>query len=375
MKRDFVPFELERLMSIWEHQVAYNLSESGVKPLTARELVQDDPAFIEELLTTELNYPQTNGSVELREYIAALYPGATVDNVLVTTGAAQANFTTILTALDPGDEIVVMLPNYMQIWGLAQNFGLTVKSFSLRAELGWGFDVAELGWVVSNKTKMIAVCNPNNPTGHIMPAAEREAVVKAAARVGAWLLADEVYAGAEHWTDEVTPSLWGEYERVVAIGSLSKAYGLPGLRIGWVVAPAELTEAIWARQDYITICSTMLGNKLAAYALSPAVRPRLLARTRSYVRQGYRNFEQWCQQRSEIFSLVRPEAAAIAFVRYHRQINSSQLVYRLIHEQQTYVVPGDHFGLDHYLRISYGLPADYVNEGLRRLYETLVLSD
>jgi aspartate/methionine/tyrosine aminotransferase len=304
-----------------------------------------------------------------------LYPGATAANVLVTTGAAQANFTTLLTALDPGDEIVVMLPNYMQIWGLAQNFGLTVKSFALRAELGWGFDIAELGRVVSNKTKMIAICNPNNPTGHIMPAAEREAVVKAAARVGAWLLADEVYAGAEHWTDEVTLSFWGQYERVVAIGSLSKAYGLPGLRIGWVVAPAELTEAIWARQDYITICATMLGNKLAAYALSPAVRPRLLARTRSYVRQGYRNFEQWCQQRSEIFSLVRPEAAAIAFVRYHRPINSSHLVNRLIHEQQTYVVPGDHFGLDHYLRISYGLPADYVNEGLRRLYETLLDSE
>jgi aspartate/methionine/tyrosine aminotransferase len=109
--------------------------------------------------------------------------------------------------------------------------------------------------------------------------------------------------------------------------------------------------------------------------LSPAVRPRLLARTRSYVRQGYHNFEQWCRQRSEMFSLVRPEAAAIAFVRYHRQINSSQLVNRLIHEQQTYVVPGDHFGLDHYLRISYGLPADYVNEGLRRLYETLLSSE
>lgn len=374
MKQNFVPFELERLMSIWEHQVAYNLSESGVRPLTARDLAQDDPVFIEELLSTELNYPQTNGSVELRARIAALYPGATADNVLVTTGAAQANFTAILTALDPGDEIVVMLPNYMQIWGLAQNFGLTVKSFSLRAELGWAFDVDELSRVVSNKTRLIAVCNPNNPTGHIMPAAEREAVVKAAARVGAWLLADEVYAGAEHWTDEVTPSLWGQYERVVAIGSLSKAYGLPGLRIGWVVAPPELTEAIWARQDYITICSTMLGNKLAAYALSPEVRPRLLARTRSYVRQGYRNFEQWCQQRAEMFALVRPEAAAIAFVHYHRQINSSQLVNRLIHEQQTYVVPGDHFGLDHYLRISYGLPADYVNEGLRRLYETLLSS-
>ncbi len=362
-------------MSIWEHQVEYNLSESGVRPLTTRELVQDDPAIIDALLATELNYPQTNGTIELRDRIAALYPGATRENVVVTTGAAQANFTTILTTLDPGDEIVVMLPNYMQIWGIAKNFNLQVKTFSLRADQGWAVDLEELNRTVSNKTRLIAVCNPNNPTGHIMSAPEREAVVKAADRVGAWLLVDEVYAGAEHWTDEVTPSLWGEYDRVLAIGSLSKAYALPGLRIGWVVAPADVAEEIWARQDYITICSTMLGNKLAAYALTSEVRARILARTRQYVRRGYENFERWCRQHHDLFTLVRPEAAAIAFVRYHRPINSAKLVDRLIHEKQTYVVPGDHFGLDHYLRISYGLPADYVNEGLQRVYDTLVSSE
>jgi aspartate/methionine/tyrosine aminotransferase len=376
LKQDFVPFQLERVMSIWEHQVQYNLSESGVHPLTTRELLhQGDPAAVDDLLDTELNYPQTNGAIELRERIAALYPGATWENVVVTTGAAQANFTTILTTLDPGDEIVVMLPNYMQIWGIAKNFNLNVKTFSLQADRDWTVDLEGLNWAISNKTRLIAVCNPNNPTGHIMSAPEREAVVRAADRVGAWLLADEVYTGAEHWTDEVTPSLWGEYDRVLAIGSLSKAYALPGLRIGWVVAPADLAEEIWARQDYITICSTMLGNKLAAYALTPEVRARILARTRQYVRRGYENFERWCRQHSDLFTLVRPEAAAIAFVRYHREINSAKLVDRLIHEKQTYVVPGGHFGLDHYLRISYGLPDEYVNEGLRRVYEVLVSSE
>ena len=376
MKQDFVPFELERIMSIWEHQVEYNLSESGVHPLTTRELLhQGDPAVLDDLLATELNYPQTNGTIELRERIAALYSGATRDNVVVTTGAAQANFTSILTTLDPGDEIVVMLPNYMQIWGIAKNFNLKVKTFSLQAEQGWAVDLEGLNRAVSAKTRLIAVCNPNNPTGHIMPAPEREAVVRAAARVGAWLLADEVYAGAEHWTDQVTPSLWGDYDRVLAIGSLSKAYALPGLRIGWVVAPTDLAEEIWARQDYITICSTMLGNKLAAYALTPEVRAWILARTRQYVRRGYQNFERWCRQHRDLFTLVRPEAAAIAFVRYHRRINSARLVDRLIHEKQTYVVPGDHFGLDHYLRISYGLPDEYVNEGLQRVYDLLVSSE
>ena len=269
MKKDFYPFMLERDMSVWEFKVKYNLSESGVHPMTITDLSEGNNEFVEQILTSELNYAQANGIPELRDNIAALYPGATRDNVIVTTGAAQANFTSILTALDPGDEIVVMLPNYMQIYGIGINYGLDVKTFSLKEELGWSVDIDEVGDVVSDKTKLIAVCNPNNPTGHIMTEDEMNAVVAAADRTGAWLLSDEVYAGAEHHQEEVTPSFWGRYDRVLAVGSMSKAYGLPGLRIGWVVAPADMVDEIWARQDYVTISASMLGNKLAAYASPP----------------------------------------------------------------------------------------------------------
>jgi aspartate/methionine/tyrosine aminotransferase len=310
----------------------------------------------------------------LREQIARLYPGSTAEDVVVTTGAAQANFTTLLTLMDPGDEIVIMLPNYMQIWGVAKNFRFNVKTFSLKEELDWGVDIDELNRTVSKKTRLIAICNPNNPTGYILSSEERRAIIKAADQVGAWILADEVYAGAEHYTDETTPSFWGDYERVFSIGSLSKAYALPGLRIGWVIAPENMAGEIWARQDYVTISATMLGNKLAAYALSPDVLPRILKRTRKYVRRGYRNFADWCEEYSHLFSMVPPQAAAIAFVRYKSKINSSELVRRLINEHSTLVVPGDHFGLDQHLRISYGLPDDYVNEGLERIYRTLLSS-
>lgn len=370
MKKNFQPFMLEREMGIWEYQVEYNLSESGVHPMTIRDLFQDDPDQIDQLLNIELNYPQTNGSPDLREQIAGIY-GAHMDDICVTTGAAQANFTAILTALDPGDEIVVMLPNYMQVWGTAKNLGLKVKTFSLKHELDWCFDIEEFKATVSENTRLIAVCNPNNPTGHIMTAEEREAVIQAAADVGAWILSDEVYAGAEHTTDEVTPSFWGEYDKVFAIGSMSKAYALPGLRTGWVVSNPEMAEAIWARQDYVTICASMLGNELAAYALSPEVRARIITRTRKYARNGFANLKRWCDDHSDMLSLVPPQAAAIGFVHYNTGVNSSNLVNRLATEQLTYVVPGDHFGMDHYLRISYGLADDYVNEGLRRIYKML----
>jgi aspartate/methionine/tyrosine aminotransferase len=357
-------------MSKWENVVDYNLGDSGVHPMTPQELV-DDPGVMEEILRTGLYHPQANGVIELREHIANLYPGAMPDNVLVTSGAAQANFTSIWTLLKPGDEIAVLLPNYLQIWGIAHNFGLDVREFNLREELDWALDIDKLDHTVTEETKLIAVSNPNNPSGHIMTQEEMDAIVKAADRVGAWILADEVYAGTERTDDDVTSSFWGRYDRVLAIGSMSKAYGMPGLRIGWIVTTVDSADEIWARQEYVTIGSAMLDNKLAAYALSPQVRPRVLARTRNYVRKGYVQFEQWAKSHGNLFAWVPPQAAPIAFARYRADINSTELGMRLIHEYGVEIVPGDHFGMDGYLRFSFGLPEDYLREGLDRISQLI----
>jgi aspartate/methionine/tyrosine aminotransferase len=367
----FQPFDMERMMSKWENVVTYNLSESGVHPITVRELV-DDPGVVEELLDTGLNYPQANGIVELREHIAALYPGATPENVLVTVGCAEANFITLQTLLAAGDEMVMMLPNYMQIWGIGHNFGFRVRAFHLREERGWAPDLDELDQIVSERTRLVAVCNPNNPTGYILTQQEMDAIVAAAERVGAWLLADEVYSGAERLTDTQTPSFWGRYDRVLAMNSLSKAYGLPGLRIGWVVGPADIVDEIWARHEYTTIGTTMLANKLAAVALSPQVRPRLIRRTRDYIRRGFPILDGWLESHEGTFALVPPRAAAIAFARYRLDVNSTAFVERLMREKSVLIAPGDHFGLDHYLRISFGLPSDYLRAGLDRIHELIV---
>jgi aspartate/methionine/tyrosine aminotransferase len=358
------------VMSKWENVVEYNLGDSGVHPMTTEELV-DDPRVIEDLLSAGLFHPPANGIPELREHIANRYPGATPDNVLVTSGAAQANFTSIWTLLRPGDEIVVMRPNYLQIQGIAQNFGLKVKEFDLREDRNWAVDVERLNSAVTDETKLITVCNPNNPSGYIMTPEEMDAVVSAAERVGAWILADEVYAGTERTNDEVTPSFWGRYDRVLAIGSMSKAYGMPGLRIGWIVTSEDMADEIWARQEYVTIGSAMLNNKLAAFALSPEVHPRILARTRDYVRRGYPHFERWAKSHGDLFTWVPPQAAPIAFARYSADINSTEFGMRLIHEQSVEIVPGDHFGMDGYLRISFGLPEDYLLEGLDRLSQLI----
>jgi len=360
---------MERMMSRHEQDVAYNLSESGVHPMPLRELISDDPAVVDELLDTELNYPHANGIPELRQRIAALYPGATADNVLVTTGAIEANYNTVRTLLSPGDGIAIMLPNYMQVWGLAKNHGLSLDMFRLHEQTGWSIDAGELDEAVGDKTRLVAVCNPNNPTGHILSEKEMEQIIAAADRVGAWILADEVYAGAERETDEQTPSFYGRYDKVIATGSISKAYGLPGLRIGWVVGPSDIVDQVWARHEYTTIAATMLSNKLAAIALSSDVRPRIIERTRGYIRRGYPVLEEWMNRRQGIFETTPPQAAAIAFIRYRMDINSIDFTERLCKEKSVLIVPGDHFGMDHFVRVSFGLPHDYLTAGLDRIYE------
>jgi aspartate/methionine/tyrosine aminotransferase len=367
----FQPFEMERMMSRFEQRVEYNLSESGVHPVSLHDLLSADTTALDRLMATELNYPHVNGKPELRDAIAAMYNGATRDNVLVTVGAIEANYITMHTLLDPGDEVVIMLPNYMQIWGIARNHGLAIKTFRLREDRGWSVDLDELAAAVSAKTKLIAICNPDNPTGYILTETEMAAIVDAADRVGAWILADEVYAGAERLSDEQTPSFYGSYDKVIAVGSLSKAYGLPGLRLGWAVGPPAVLDEIWARHEYTTLAATILSNELAALALSPAVRPGLIRRTRNYIRQGFPELKRWAGQHGETFSFVEPQAAAIAFIRYNLAINSTELVNRLCAEQSVLVVPGDHFGMDNFLRISFGLPHDYLRPALARISDCL----
>ena len=366
----FQPFVMERMMSKWENQVDYNLSESGVHPATVRDLVPD-PAQVDQLLSTEFVYSQANGIPELRERIAALYPGATPENVLVTVGCIEANFISLQTLLEPGDEIAVMAPNYLQVWGAAQNLGMVVRTFDLASEQGWALDVDSLARAVTDRTKLVAVCNPNNPTGHIMSSGEMDAVVAAADRVGAWLLADEGYSGAERLTDEETPSFWGRYDKLFANNSVSKAYGLPGLRVGWIVGPPAEVDKAWARHEYTTISVATLSNQLAAIALSPEVRPKLLQRTRDYIRRGYPIFEEWLRSQGDLLSIVPPGAAAIAFPRYALDVNSTTFVERLIKEKNALVAPGDHFNVDQHLRISFGLPADYLRGGLERIHQLL----
>jgi hypothetical protein len=364
-------FEMERLQSTWENRVRFNLSESSVHPMSPRELVPD-AEYLARLLDAPLVYNQSNGTDELRSAIAALYPGATLDHVEVTNGGSEANFISVYAMLEPEDEVVIILPNYQQIWGLIRSFGMVVKEVRLREELNWAPDLAELEAAVSPHTRMIVLCNPNNPTGAILTAAEMDAIVRIAAKSGAWILADEIYQGSER-SGQTTPTFWGRYDRVIITNGLSKAYGLPGLRIGWIVAPKDIIAKTWSYHDYTTIAPGTLSDSLARIAVSPEGRARCFERTRNICRKNFPLFQSWMESHGALFRMVEPKAGAIAYVRYNLSVNSTVLIERLLKEKSVLVVPGDHFGMDRYLRIGYGPAPDYLQQGLELVRE--VISD
>ena len=367
----FTPFDLEYTQSLWEQEVDFNLTESGVHPIRLDELLGDDEDRLAALLSTEINYPHVNGNPGLRQNIAALYDGAGVENVLVTVGAAEANNIIVQTLLESGEELATQAPTYKQVWGLAENKGCAVRPFHLMPGEGWRLDVDELDAQVTERTRIIAVCNPNNPTGYIMTGEEMDAVVTAADRAGAWILADEVYRGAERITDEETPSFYGRYDKVLAVGSMSKAYGLPGLRVGWVVGPPQTVDDLWRRHEYTTITASMLSNILAEHALSAEVRPRLIERARDYIRKGFPVLEDWMARQQGLFSCTPPMASAVSFVRYHLDINSTDLMQKLCREASVFVGAGDSFGMDHHLRIAFGQQREVLEEAFARMEKVL----
>lgn len=363
----FQNFAVEQFLSENEHGVHFNFSESGVHPMSYAELFELSGIDTEALFKTLVDYPQVNGNAALRERIAALYPGATSANVLVTVGATEANTLVAATLLEPGDNLVKFRPTYEQLSGNAANLGCEVRSVDYLEARDWAIDVDGLREVVDDRTRIIHVVNPNNPTGRVLSQEDRRSIVAAASRVGAWIVADEVYSGTERETDRATPSFWGEYERVIAINSMSKAYGLPGLRLGWLVAPEDQIDALWRRHEYASITATMMSMLLAEAALEPSVREQITARARRLIRRGFSTLETALGKHPGVFKVVAPQASAMSFVQYSLPVDSETLVHRLLVDEGVLVIPGSRFGVDGHFRFSSALHEDHLKSGLTRL--------
>lgn len=356
-------FEMERMQSTWENVVEMDMSESGVRPVSLRELAAMG-LDLDAILDTPLGYSQSNGTVPLRESLAAIYPGSTPDHIEVTNGTSEANYLIALALLRAGDEVAFQVPNYMQLWGVPQSLGAQINCFSLEIDRDWAINWDEFERAVNPRTRLVYVSNPNNPTGSVLSSDAMRRVVGRCEEVGAYLIADEVYQGAEIHADR-TPSFWGMSDRVIVTSGLSKAYGIPGVRIGWVVGPKDVVTETWTQHDYLTIGPNKISDMVARIAV--ANREKLYARTRAILRQNLPVMRAWAESFGGFLTFREPIAGALCLMRYNCATPSVALAERVRENQSVLIVPGAHLGLEGFLRIWLGGKPEFLAEGLRRI--------
>ena len=358
------PFGVEIWMNRHETRCTYNLAETCVESLTVAELLDlagRGDEVMADLRAMKLTYGAIEGSDRLRGLIAGLYERQAIGNVLVTHGAIGANALVYETLVEPGDRVIAVHPTYQQHHAIPASFGADLVLLPLREAHGFLPDLAELDRLASPGTKLIVLNNPNNPTGALMDRDSLGEVAAIARRCGAWVLCDEVYRGIDQVGEGTTASIADIYEKGISTGSMSKAFSLAGLRLGWIVAPPSLLEAASIHRDYTTISVGMLDDYFAALAL--AHRDKLLDRNRRLVRRNLGILDAWVQAEPTI-SYVKPQSGTTALLRYDLDLSSEALCAQLLDETGVLLMPGSALGMEGTLRIGYANGSGVLRQGL-----------
>ncbi len=330
---------------------------SAVHSMAQAPTLGDFLAELDPGLSLDWSGQSFQGLPALRENIlhrTGTAPTCGVSDVLITAGAAEANFLAISQLVQPGDEIIVDIPGWPQPLVLGEALGATVTTLPRDEANNWRFDMDQLASMVSAKTRLIFICNPNNPTGQLMTEDELTAVVTIAEQVGAYVLCDEVYAGLE-WDGTPITRVANLYDRGISTGSVSKVLGLQGLRTGWLICRDRQTifDAMVLREDTSEIMNIM-GEAIAEIALRE---PRYTAAVAVARADGLDNMDivdTWIAGRPEI-SWIRPAAGLIGFCHLHTPFTAEFLADQLLQPPyKTFVMPGSAYNYPQHLRVGVG---------------------
>jgi len=341
---NFDEFELERWLST--HSGKYNFAGVNPPPVKLSELTS---VFD---LDQSLTYGSTCGSEKLREEISRLYSSCTKDQILVTNGTAEANFLVANAILEPGDELIIVTPTYLQILGIAKANGVKVKISRLLEDEGFKPDLDEITELFSSKTRAVFATNPNNPTGATMTAAEIRKLCEIAEERGAFVIFDEVIRGLE-LNDHVSISPVELYEKGISTASISKL-GLLGLRIGWVAASTQIVERCWKIKDYTTLSHSGLSEYLGTIALEEEKLKWLRGRARQAFNRNLPILRDWLQSQDNSVTCVMPTSGGSVFPKYHTQADSRAFCEQVLSRTGILLSPGDYFESAQHFRFRYG---------------------
>lgn len=360
-------FELERWKSKHVIPGVTDLTETGIpEPLRLKDI------FKEEVLDLRMDYAPIYGNEKLREQISELYSNVEKDNVLITSSTSEANMIGVNTVVNNGDEVVVQLPTFMQVPGLIEAIGTRIRWYYLEEEDNFELNIDKLNEQVTSKTRVIALSFPNNPTGRVLDESKVKAVCEIAEDRGAWVISDEVYRGIE-FEGSFSPSFAEYYDKAVVTSSLSKVWGLAGLRVGWMIGPKDIVERGSAFKEYTSLGGSILSEHLATIALERNMREKLIARGRKIVKESFNVFDEWMRTHEDIFSWIKPKFGVIALVKHKLKISSSEFAERVFREKKVAIVPCDVTfpNLKNYLRICYCQPPKVLKEALNKIDEVI----
>lgn len=363
------PFGVEQWMNAWETKCALNLAETCVASLTLAELMQmagTTQAMPADLGAMQMTYGEIRGSTRLRGLVAGMFEGQSAQNVLITHGTIGANHMVYQTLVEAGDEVVAITPTYQQHTAIPRSLGAEVREVRLNEAGSWLPDWEAVDAAVSDKTKVIALTNPNNPTGALIDRRGLARLAEIARSVDAWVLCDEVYKGTEQ--GDPVPSIVDVYEKGISTGSTSKAFSLAGLRLGWIVGPEGLLDDCEVHRDYTTISVGMVDDYFAAMALE--AKGTVLERSREITRGNLEVLDAWISAEPKA-NYVKPQAGTTAFVAFDVDMVSYDLCVALLRDTGVMFTPGSALGVEGYVRIGFACYPDVLREGLARVSDWL----
>jgi len=365
-------FGVEIWMGLYEYKCEYNLGETCVESMTVEELlnlVGNKQAIIDEILNMKLTYGDIEGSIRLRKAIANLYDSIDIENITVTHGGIGANALVYQTLIEAGDRVISVLPTYQQHYSTPEAFGADVVIVKSEMINDYEPNIDEIRSAVNDRTKLICITNPCNPTGSLMEKPVLMEIAEIARKCGAYLFADEAYRGLNHEGKAYMDSVVDLYEKGIATSSMSKPYALAGLRLGWITGPKDFIKAVNKQRDYTTISCAMIDDRLAAAALEN--KEAVLERNFRIVRKNLALVEEWIAK-EPLLSYVKPKAGTTIFAHYNLDMPSEEFCLKLLKEKSVLVVPGCAFDMEGFFRIGYAsISSDILEKGLKRISEFL----
>ncbi|WP_191938894.1 aminotransferase (plasmid) [Pantoea agglomerans] len=358
------PFGVEQWMNEWENHCKYNLAETCVESLTMQQLLDmtgKSREVLDDMLNIKMTYGHITGSQRLRQLISEQYSKQSAENILITHGAIGANALIYETLVEPGDTIISVLPTYQQHYSIPASYGANVRILALREENNFLPDPEELKSLIDDKTKLIAINNPNNPSGSLIDETLLKEIVEVVRAADAWLLCDEVYRGTNQEGDGYGPAIADLYEKGISTASMSKSYSLAGLRLGWIAGPHSLLKEVEIHRDYTTISVGVLDDYFASLALEN--RDKILSRNHKILRDNLQVLDAWVNS-EPLISYVRPRAGTTALLKYELPISSRDFCIHLLERYGVMFTPGEAMDMEGYVRIGFANNIEVLRQGL-----------